>query len=84
MASIPVNWLPLPMKKLPETFPVADTTPPVTTLPAFTLPEILAVVAKTVLFAIKLLAMMLPVSLIEALSPPVVKKLMYPEGPAAR
>ena len=48
------------------------------------LPEILAVVAKTVLFAIKLLAMMLPVSLIEALSPPVVKKLMYPEGPADR
>ena len=54
------------------------------TFPAFTLPEILAVVANTVLFAIKLLAMMLPVSVTEALSPPVVKKLMYPEGPGAR
>ena len=53
-------------------------------LPDVTLPEILAATAKTVLFATKLLATILPASVIVALSPPVVKKLMYPAGPAAR
>ena len=38
VASIPVNWLPLPIKKLPVTLPVADTTPAVTKFPPVMLP----------------------------------------------
>ena len=38
VASIPVSWLPLPIKKLPAMFPVAVTMPAVTILPPVMLP----------------------------------------------
>ena len=79
-AITPVSWLPLPIKKLPETLPVADTRPDVKTLPPVMLPveltnppvKILPSVALPVAESnppvIKLPPVMLPV---ELTSPPV-------------
>jgi hypothetical protein len=65
VASMPVNALPLPLKKLPVMLPVADIKPAVMMLPPVTLPEALKlaglnVPAERVPLAITLLPVMLP------------------------